>query len=148
MMISALHLVVSSYWDKLSRKTFIIVSSKTLGLYFNNLICDGMYCRHNTENFLQRIQMQLSEKPKTFFQCFSAFVDSISNFQHFEIKDEPDSLKISEIIDSERRGYLIVEKYSFRTPFGSPRVKGSQALLKSAPQNFYLIVSSFWDKLS
>ena len=36
----------------------------------------------------------------------------------------------------------------FTTPFGSQRVNGSQKLLKSVPQHFYLIVLSIREKLS
>ena len=37
---------------------------------------------------------------------------------------------------------------TYRTPFDSQYIKGSQTLLKSARQHFYYIVSSVWDKLS
>ena len=52
--------------------------------------------------------MQLSEKTKTFFQFFIAFLESILNFKHFEKKkkNEPHSSSISEVIDSQRRVYL------------------------------------------
>ena len=52
--------------------------------------------------------MQLSEEPKTFYQCFIAFLESTLNFEHFE-KKEPHSLSISEItdsVDSEERSHL------------------------------------------
>ena len=40
------------------------------------------------------------------------------------------------------------KKPRFRTPFDSQHVKGSQALVKSAWQNFYQISSSLWAKLT
>ena len=40
------------------------------------------------------------------------------------------------------------KKSCFRTLFGSERDNGSQTLMKSVPQHFYPILSSFWDKLS
>ena len=46
--------------------------------------------------------MQLSEKQKTFSQFFAAFLKCISNFKRFEKKDDPHSLCISEITDSEK----------------------------------------------
>ena len=51
------------------------------------------------------IQMQLSKKPNRFCCFFIAVLESTCNFEHFE-KNEPYSLNISEIIDSERCGYL------------------------------------------
>ena len=53
--------------------------------------------------------MQLSEKPKTFFEFFIAFLESKVNFEHFEKKkNESHNLSISEVIDFERRAYLNV----------------------------------------
>ena len=45
--------------------------------------------------------MQLSKKQITLLQCFSAFLKSRSNFEHFEKKNDPHSLFISEITDCE-----------------------------------------------
>ena len=52
--------------------------------------------------------MQLSQKPKIFCNFFIAFLKSISISEYFEKKDEPHSLSITKIIDSERGGYLNV----------------------------------------
>ena len=52
--------------------------------------------------------MHLSEKPKLFIKFL--FLESALNFKHFEKKkkkkNEPQSLSIFEVIDSERRTYL------------------------------------------
>ena len=45
---------------------------------------------------------------KDFFGFFIAYLECASNIQHFEKKDEHPSPVISEIIDSERVGYLNV----------------------------------------
>ena len=58
--------------------------------------------------------MQLPQKPKTLSGFFIAFVKSTSNLENFLKKDEPHSLNISKNIDSERRGYLILEKVPFQ----------------------------------
>ena len=50
--------------------------------------------------------MQLSKKPKTFCRNLIVFLECTLNFEHFENKNERHSLSISEIIDSERQGYL------------------------------------------
>ena len=57
--------------------------------------------------------MQVSKKPKTFCCNFIDFLESKLKFKHFEQKSEPHSLSISEIIDSERRGYLNAWKVLF-----------------------------------
>ena len=56
------------------------------------------------ENFSPSIQIQLSLKPKTFFDSFIPFLEPASNFKHFEKKDDGHSYFISEITDSQRLG--------------------------------------------
>ena len=47
--------------------------------------------------------MHLSQKQNSFSQFSSAFFKSALNFEHFQKKDDPHSLIISEITDHERR---------------------------------------------
>ena len=60
------------------------------------------------QNFPQQFQTPLSQKQKIFSGFFIAFVKCAWNVEHFQKKDEYPSLIISEIIDAEKRGYLIV----------------------------------------
>ena len=60
------------------------------------------------QNFQEQFQATLSHKQKTFSGFFIAPLKSAWNLEHFQKKDEYSSLIISEIIDSERRGYLNV----------------------------------------
>ena len=48
--------------------------------------------------------MQLSRNQKTLSQSFALFLKSKSNFKHFEKKDDPHILCISEITDCKRQG--------------------------------------------
>ena len=50
---------------------------------------------------MQPIQMQLSKEKNSFSQCFSTLLELRLNFEHFEKKDHPHSLCISEITVSE-----------------------------------------------
>ena len=45
----------------------------------------------NRDNLPQPIQMQLSQKQKTFSEFFFAFLKSILNFKHLPKKDDPRS---------------------------------------------------------
>ena len=56
------------------------------------------------ENFSFPIQMQLSLKPKTFSDIFVPFLESTSNFKHFEKKDDRHSYFTSEITDCQSLG--------------------------------------------
>ena len=60
------------------------------------------------QNLPQLFQGPLSQKQKTFSGFFIAFLKCALNLEHFQKKDEYSSLIISEIIDAERRGFLIV----------------------------------------
>ena len=89
----------------MSCKTLLLLRTEILGLFVNTLTVDDKYSRHNKENFLKQIQIQLSQIPKTFSVFFIAFLKSKSNSEYFEIKGESHSLRISEIIDAERGVY-------------------------------------------
>ena len=51
---------------------------------------------------MQKFQMHLSQKQNIFSAFFAAFFESALNFEHFQKKDDPHSLCISEITDHER----------------------------------------------
>ena len=89
-------------------KTSLLVRSEILRLFVNTFTTDGKYSRDERQNLPELIQMQLPRKSKAFKQIFTMFLKSKSHLKHFEKADEPHSLNISEIIDSERRGYLNV----------------------------------------
>ena len=58
----------------------------------------------NTDNLMQRIHMQLSQKLKTFFRFFRAFSKSSLNFEHFQKKDDAHSFFICGATACEKRG--------------------------------------------
>ena len=58
----------------------------------------------NRDNLMQPIHTQLSQKLKTSSQFFRAFPKSGLNFEHFEKKDDPHSLFISEATTCKNRG--------------------------------------------
>ena len=64
-----------------------------------------MYSHFNSEIFKQIVPTQLSQKPKTFSEIFTAFFKSTKNFQQFRKQDELHSLNISEVIDTEVCGF-------------------------------------------
>ena len=67
----------------------MLVLCKILGLFVNTLSEDDKYCLLYRDNLTQPIQILLSQKQKTFFQFFSAFLKSILNFEHFQKKINP-----------------------------------------------------------
>ena len=64
---------------------------KILRRFVNTLTVDEKNYLLNGDNLTKPIQMQLSEKQKTFSQFFFAFLKSILNFKHLPKKDDPHS---------------------------------------------------------
>ena len=62
---------------------------KILRLFVNTLTADDKHYLLNKGNLTSPIQMQLSQKQKTFPRFFFAFSKSLINFKHFSKKDDP-----------------------------------------------------------
>ena len=77
-------------------------------MFVNELTAYDKYSGSNMQNLQQQFQTQLSHKQKIFSGFFIAFLKCAWSLEHFQKKDEYPSLIISEIIDTEKRGYLNV----------------------------------------
>ena len=64
---------------------------KILRLFVKALTVDEKHYLLTRENLTETIQVKLSQKEKTFFQFFFAFLKSILNFKHLRKKDDPRS---------------------------------------------------------
>ena len=95
---------------KSKTERFLLVRREILGLSFNSLTGDHMYSPFNRKIFSQLVQAQISQKPKRFSSIFIAFFKFTKIFERFERKDKLHSLNISEVIDTEERGFLNARK--------------------------------------
>ena len=86
---------------KLSWKNSLLLTCQILVLLVNTLDVDERYPVLNRDNLTIPIQMQLSQKHKTFCQFFTAFLKSRWNFEHFDKKDDVHRFCNFEITDSE-----------------------------------------------
>ena len=77
----------------------LLVICKILGLFVNTLTADEKYSFFNRDNLTQQTQMQLSKIQKMFSHFYSAFLEYRLKVEHFEKKDDPHSVCISEITD-------------------------------------------------
>ena len=136
-----------SLLNKLSLKKSLLLTCKILGLLVNTLAADEKYPVLNRDNLTIPIQMQLSQKQKTFSQLFAAFLKFRLNFKYFEKKYYPHRFFISEITDSKSVIRKMSKKSRFREPFDKQHGKRAQALLKSASQHLYHIHWSLTRKL-
>ena len=73
-------------------------------MFVKTLTADDKYSLLNRDNLTQPILTPLSQKHKAFSQFFLPSSRSTLNFEHFQKKDDPRSLFISEITHSEERG--------------------------------------------
>ena len=71
--------------------------------FLNTLTANDTYSLNSKDKWMEKIQMHLSQKKKSFSQFISPFFESALNFEHFQKKDDPHSLCISEITDHETR---------------------------------------------
>ena len=84
-----LYQIDSSLLTKLSWITSLLLTCQILRLFVNTLAGDEKCCVLNRDNLTIPIQMQLSEKQKTFSIIFTAFSKCTLNFQSFETNDNP-----------------------------------------------------------
>ena len=73
-------------------------------LFRNTLTANDNYPLQDCENLSSPIQMELYLKPTIFSDFFVSFLESTSNFKHFEKKDDRHSYFISEITECEKLG--------------------------------------------
>ena len=68
----------------MSWKKSLLLTCQILGLLVNTLAADEKYPVLNRDNLTIPIQMQLSQKQKTFSQFLGAFLQSTRTFKDFE----------------------------------------------------------------
>ena len=73
-------------------------------MFPNTLTANEKYTVRDCVNLSSPIEMKLSLKRKIFSDLFVPFLESTSNFKHFETTDDRQSFFISEITDWERLG--------------------------------------------
>ena len=71
-------------------------------MFLNTLTANDKYRVRDCVNLPSAIQMELSLKPAVFSDFSVPFLESTSNFKHFENKADRHSYFISEITDCER----------------------------------------------
>ena len=86
---------------KFSWKKSFVLTCQFLGVLVNTLATDEKYPVLNRDNLTISIQIQLSQKQKTFSQFFAVFLKFTLNFKYFETTYHPHRFCISEITDSE-----------------------------------------------
>ena len=92
-------------------------------------------------------KMQLFEKRKTFSQIFLPFLESKSNFKHFETNIMAIAHVFPKLQTVKNFDKPPCKKRRLGRRFDSQHVKVSQILEKSLWELFFHFFSSFWEKL-
>ena len=120
----------------MSWKKSLLLTCHILGLLVNTFAANEKYPVPYWENLAIPIQMQLSQKRKTFSQFFAEFVKYAINFRYLEKKDDPHRFWNLEITDSENVVSEMSKKSRLREPFHKQHGKRAQAMLRSESQDF------------
>ena len=108
-----------------------LVLGEILGVFVNTLTADGKYPVQDCENLQLAIQMQLSQKQKTFSPFLFHFWNPDQILNIFEKK----MIVIANVFPKPETGKIFVrpvsKKRRFRTRFESQLVKASEGLVKS-----------------
>ena len=100
-------------------------------MFCSTLTANDKYPGQACESLLSGIQIQLFLKRKTFSNFVVLFLESTSNFQHFEKKMIFIATSFRKLQTVKELVGPLSRKHHFRTPFDSQNVKGSQTLVKS-----------------
>ena len=119
----------------------------------HRVVCQHMDCRLRVSCYgLSEYPVPYSDlvilKKKTFSKFFIPFMESPSNFEHFEKKKKivianvfPKLATIQSLVTP-----LTIQR-RLKTTFNSQHVKRFQTLVKSAWEHFYHIFSSLWEEM-
>ena len=73
-------------------------------MFRDRLTANDNYSVQDSKNVSFPIQMKLSLESKFFWDFFGPFLESTSNFKHFEKKDDSHTYFVSEITEYEKFG--------------------------------------------
>ena len=129
--------VFPSLSRKLVWKMSPLVLGEILGVFVNTLNPESKYPVQDGENLEIPIQMQLSEKRKTFSQFFLPFLE-LHQFLNILKREMIVIANIFPKLETVKNLVRTLSKEQcFKTGFGSQHVKASQILAKSPWEHFY-----------
>ena len=100
---SALHYLYHIHWSlrsELGWKKSPLLTQKIFRLLINTWPAEKKYPLFNRDNLMVPIQLQLSQKQKTFFEFCAALFKSGLNFNHFEKKESRHRFCIFDVTDT------------------------------------------------
>ena len=132
---------------KLSRKTYLWIRSKMLGLFVNKLMADHMYSAHGWEKIPQEVQRQSLKNKKQFLKFLLHFQNLHEVFQLRKKKINLIALIFGKLLTPKNVLPWVRESSCFRTPSKSQSLHGFLTLPKFNPHHFYPNFPLIQDKL-
>ena len=129
------------YWStgrQFGSKKSLLVICKSWRLFVNTMSAVDTCSLPNTDNLMQHIHMQLSQKLKIFSGFFPEFLKSRLNFEHFQKKDDAPSL-FPRLRTAKNVVRYMCKKSHFRLPFQKEDGKRVSTLSKFERQHLYHI---------
>ena len=110
----------------------LLVLVEILGVFINTLAADGKYPVKHCGNLRLPIQIQLSDKRKTFTKFFVAFMETTLNFKQLKKKIMVITNVFPKLQTVKNFAGPFCKKHRLGTRFDSQHVKVSQILAKSS----------------
>ena len=129
----------SSLWGEIIWKTFPWMKFEIIGLFANTWTAHYKYLLPDCENLPFPIQIQLSKKQKSFSRFFIPFMESPSNFEHFQTNKIVIANVFPKLATVQGLDTPLTIQQRLKTFFNSQHVKWFQTLVKSSWDDFYHI---------
>ena len=124
-------------------KKSILVIEKILRLFVNTLAVNEEHYLLTRDNLTRTIQIQLSQKQKTFSQFHFAFLKSILNYKHFPKKMTLRADVFPEIPSPKNMVWLMSKKSCFRRPLDREHGKSLETMFQSEWQHLYKYINYY-----
>ena len=118
-----------------------------IGFFVNTWTVDSKYPVTDCENLWFPIQIQLFEKEKTFSEFLIPFMESPSNFQHFQKNKIVIANVFPKLTTVQGLVTPLTIERRLKTSFDSQHVKRFQILVKYSWEHFCYIFSSLWGEM-
>ena len=128
--------VFSSPWGEMICKISPWLKFEIIGLFVNTWTADYKYPVTDCENLPFPIQIQLSSKQNNFSRFFIPFMESPSNFEHYQKKEMVIANLFPKLVTAQRLVTPLTIQRRLKISFDSRHVKPIQTLVKSSWEHF------------
>ena len=140
------HIFSSLWWESIWEISPWL-KFEIIALFVNTWTSDYNYPVTDCENLPFPIQIQLSSKQNNFSRFFIPFMESPSNFEHYQKKEMVIANLFRKLVTAQRLVTPLTIQQRHKISFDSRHVKPIQTLVKSSWEHFWHIFSSMWGEM-